>query len=305
MKRLISFLLITALLLTSAFSAGALTLSGGVEVANDFDDQLAVTGYSGTDPVVTIPETAYNKVIRRFDLKAFYNNQVVETVIMHDNMTQVKKWALKSCSNLKNVYFSKSLAVLYDQSFAYDPKLTSALLRNTEINELNVGVFTNSGVEYVALPDTLKSVYGTVFEKTQIRRINLPSGVTQVGNRCFANCEKLTEVYIPASVTKLGEDVFRNTPNVTVFTTEGSAAQNYCSENGVNCQVIGSDKFPSRLVGDVNGDGVVNINDVTFIQRELLGYKTNFYPDNCDFDGNCVFNIDDATKIQLRLVGLY
>ncbi len=305
MKKIVSLIIAAAVLAATAFSAGALTAPGypGVQLANDWDDQLTVTGYTGDDPVVRIPETAYDKVVKRIDQKAFYNNQIVEKLIMHDNMTQVKKWGVRSCPNLKNVYYSKSLVVLYDQAFSYNSKLTSAFLRNTALDEMNVGVYMSSAVEYVSLPDTLKSIYATVFENTKVRRVDIPDGVTQIGNRCFAGCAQLEAVYIPASVKKLGEDVFRNSDNVTVYTTQGSAAQKYCSENNVNCVVINEDEIPSKLLGDVNGDKDVNINDVTFMQRELAGYKTDFYPQNCDYDNNCIFDINDATRLQLDLAG--
>lgn len=52
--------------------------------------------------------------------------------------------------------------------------------------------------------------------------------------------------------------------------------------------------------GDANGDGVVNINDVTFIQRYLVDLETDpegIIGRNGDVDGNGL-DINDATKIQ-------
>lgn len=54
------------------------------------------------------------------------------------------------------------------------------------------------------------------------------------------------------------------------------------------------------LRGDANGDGVVNINDVTFIQRYLVDLETDpqgTIRRNGDVDGNGL-DINDATKIQ-------
>ena len=52
--------------------------------------------------------------------------------------------------------------------------------------------------------------------------------------------------------------------------------------------------------GDANGDGVVNINDVTFIQRYLVDWETDpqgTISRNGDVDGNGL-DINDATKKQ-------
>ena len=54
------------------------------------------------------------------------------------------------------------------------------------------------------------------------------------------------------------------------------------------------------LRGDANGDGVVNINDVTYIQRYLVDLETDPQGTiwrNGDVDGNGL-DINDATKIQ-------
>ena len=80
--------------------------------------------------------------------------------------------------------------------------------------------------------------------------------------------------------------------------------QTYCQEKNIKCEVLSEENFPSRILGDTNGDNEVNINDVTFIQREIAGYKTGFYPDNCDYNGDCKLNINDATDIQYHIVGL-
>lgn len=60
----------------------------------------------------------------------------------------------------------------------------------------------------------------------------------------------------------------------------------------------------TRLKGDVNNDGRVNISDVTEIQRYLVGFKTldsaSLTAADVNFDGTV--NIADATEIQRYLV---
>ena len=55
--------------------------------------------------------------------------------------------------------------------------------------------------------------------------------------------------------------------------------------------------------GDANGDGVVNINDVTELQRILADHETDSkgaVKRSCDFDGKGL-DISDVTKIQRYL----
>lgn len=58
------------------------------------------------------------------------------------------------------------------------------------------------------------------------------------------------------------------------------------------------------ILGDVNLDGEVNINDVTLIQLYLAGLKKDLSGDmltNADFNSDGVLNINDATAIQIKL----
>lgn len=277
----------------------------GIEFGNDWDDNLMVTGYTGADPKLVVPETVYNKSVLRFEENALENNTVVQSVIMNDNMTNVRDRAFYKCTNLSHIYYSQKLQVIGKNVFTYDTNLTNAFLRNTVVNQIDSNAYMScSNLEYVSLPDSLKTINGAGFNGTAVRKIVLPNGVETIGARSFANNAKLEKIYVPASVSIIGSSVLSGSANVTVYTPEGSEMQTYCQNNSINCETLSEEYFPSRLLGDTNGDKEVNINDVTFIQREIAGYKTDFYPDNCDYNGDCKLNINDATDIQYHIVGL-
>lgn len=308
MKRIISLaiaLIIASLAVVSVNAALTHPDYPGLEFANDFDDNLSVTGYTGEDPVLVVPAMVYDKAVTRFEEKALMSNNVVQSVNMNDNMTNIRQRALYQCKSLTYVYYSKKLQVVSSYAFAYDTQLPSALLRNTAVRQVaNNAYMSCSNLGFVSFPDTLESIENSAFEKTAVRKIVIPNGVGSIGARCFSYASKLEKIYVPASVLTIGTDVLYNSPNVTVYTPEGSAMQTYCENKNINYVNLSEEDFPSRLVGDVNGDREVNINDVTVMQREIAGYNTDFYCDNCDVDCNCKFNIDDATEVQLRLVGL-
>ena len=82
------------------------------------------------------------------------------------------------------------------------------------------------------------------------------------------------------------------------YGTAGSTTVNY------------TDYSPSRLfnyvaaplVGDINGDGVVNVSDVTALINKILG--TADYSDSvCDIDGNGTVNVSDVTALINLILG--
>ena len=61
----------------------------------------------------------------------------------------------------------------------------------------------------------------------------------------------------------------------------------------------------STLVGDVNGDGIVNSDDVVCILRYCVGYEVEgIRIENGDVNHDGVVNTDDAVQILRNLVGL-
>ncbi|MBR1731309.1 MAG: dockerin type I repeat-containing protein, partial [Ruminococcus sp.] len=60
----------------------------------------------------------------------------------------------------------------------------------------------------------------------------------------------------------------------------------------------------TSIIGDVNLDETININDVTAIQLYLVGKNNNLISDqlrNADFNDDGKININDATAVQIRL----
>ena len=125
--------------------------------------------------------------------------------------------------------------------------------------------------------------------------------VTEITRLSFANCSALETVTIPETVTSISLDAFKNSSNLTIVGYEGSYAQQYATENNIPFVA-----FPEYENGDVNLDGTLSVDDVTFLQMHIARYD-NFVSDDsykvADFDGNGTIDINDVTMIQLYLAG--
>ena len=60
-----------------------------------------------------------------------------------------------------------------------------------------------------------------------------------------------------------------------------------------------------KILGDVDGNGELNINDVAVMQLQLAKLYTETFDESvADFNGDGEFNIQDASRIQLALAHL-
>lgn len=305
MKKIFVFCLSVLIIVSSIVSFNASIVSDiypDFEFESEYDNTYSVSKYNGIAGEVVIPESLYDREINRVYEKAFYNNSVITSLYMHDKMTVINERAFRSCANLSYVYFSENLAAIWDYSFAQDPKLNSALLKNTKINTLYKNCFfKDTSLKYISLPNTLTSIGVSAFDYTQIENIVIPSSVTEIKATAFGNNNELKRIYIPASVVSLASNIFKNSPNVTVYTVSNSAAEQYCADNSIPCEIIDESDFPADLNGDVDNNKKVNIRDATMMQYELAYLGKGFISHNCDVNGDCAFNIRDVTKLQRNL----
>ena len=66
-----------------------------------------------------------------------------------------------------------------------------------------------------------------------VTSVTIPESMTSLNDSVFSRCYSLTSVTVPASVTGIGEHVFREDEALTVRAPAGSAAEEYCRENGI------------------------------------------------------------------------
>ena len=134
------------------------------------------------------------------------------------------------------------------------------------------------------------------FGNSYIKNFEMPVRLLSIGEFAFANNTGLESVTIHDMVQSIAENAFWNSPNVTIRCDYGSAAYNYAIDNNITCALL-----DSINLGDANNDGVININDVTAIQRHVAEMQMleglRFIA--ADVTQNGKIEISDATAMQM------
>lgn len=188
-----------------------------------------------------------------------------------------------------------------------DGKTVTMLARGAFYNQANL--------KSITLPKTLTYIKGCAFWGcTSLESVVIPDGVSTIEEYAFAECYSLKSVTIPKSVTSIGDRLFfLLNSDITIYGYEGSYAQNYVNSytDSKKLKFVAIDG-KKVLKGDANGDGIVNVSDVTHMQFYISGSKnddgTPIIDENdkavleaLDFNGDGKLTVSDVTELQMYI----
>lgn len=274
--------------------------SGAATEAEDFGFVFSggiITGYTGSESTVVIPDEIDGVPVTQIGRYAFSNNQTLESIVIGQNVTLIYPEAFDGCNNLKTVrflgkqvpegyygnhclYYAKNLGTIYVPIEAY-AAYHSAFL---ECLEDSVRLKTNTGEDFVVEEDVLIGYAGEAEEVT------LPENIIRIGNSAFCGNTAVEKIYLPDSTVEIEEKAFYCCENlITVDNYDqikriGNFAFYRCSSltshimEAENLEELGESAFElcTGLQGNLSlPSGVKNIPDRTFagcagFQGELL-----------------------------------
>ncbi|MEF9974368.1 MAG: leucine-rich repeat protein, partial [Clostridia bacterium] len=209
-----------------------------------------ITGYFGTDSVLSIPNTVYHAgnglPVENIERSAF-SRQDMTGVTIPANVSRISAGAFSGCTKLQSIVLPDTVHYINDRAFSGCSALTRAKL-SEECTRIADGLFAGC---------------------TSLKEIKIPSGVTNIGWEAFAGCVELKKVIIPSSVTRIQADAFKNCQALTIYGFTGSSAETYAQQKGIPFVPLTAGKK-----GDINEDGVVDREDAELLMRELCQLVT-------------------------------
>ena len=182
----------------------------GCEKLADSEGFVIVRGilyaYCGNRSDVIIPRS-----VSIIDGQVFRESEILTSVQIPYDLTEIKEQAFHKCRNLKWVRISGSVKKIGSEAFRECLSLTSIVIPNG-ITEIEESVFCNcQKLESIAIPDSVTKIGDNAFLSCKsLRSVVIPDGVTEIGKSAFFDCTNLESIAIPGSVTKIGDGAFSN-----------------------------------------------------------------------------------------------
>ncbi len=155
------------------------------------NDEVTITGYAGTEAMVTIPDAINGIPVTRIGAEAFLETDTLRSITLGENVSRIESAAFRDCVNLDEVLLGDALTSIGESAFAYCESLQS-----------------------ITLPRILTVLGDSSFVGSGLRRIEIPHRVAEIGNYAFADCYDLAEVVIGDQVVGIGVNAFSYCSNL-------------------------------------------------------------------------------------------
>lgn len=160
--------------------------------SDDFIVKAGVaTKYTGNKSIVVVPEG-----VTELAPCLFWDNQVIEEVILPDTLVNISGDTFYNSSNLRKVNIPKNVKFMGNNPFAGCP--------NIEVNNESPYFNLVDGILYNR--DFTRLIYYPISKKED--RYEIKEGCRILGKHSFYLCDNLKEVVIPSSIIKLENNPF-------------------------------------------------------------------------------------------------
>lgn len=284
LKRITAVFMCVLLLLSVAASAFAKTyvIVNSYRVAKNSDGTFEIGGYQGSITDITVPSNFYGTQVTTVESRAFAENTSLNSVVLPDTMRLIGNGAF-SDSEITSIVIGKNTQSIGSNAFYNCNKLKT-----------------------VDLGTALTAIPGYAFNRcSSLTNVELPDTVERIGEYAFFRCTSLEYILIPSSVTEIAANAFEESNRVTIRGEIDSYAYVYAQAHSIPFESVSGGQTSTEpnddvLIGDADGNGIINNDDVRMLQMFCANRVDRSYivPANSDVNGDGVLNIKDCTNIQ-------
>ena len=136
------------------------------------DETFAVTGYTGDEKEVVIPDTHWGKPVTVLFDSLFSGHAEMERVRIPDTVTDIGEFVFDGCRNLRQISLPAGLEHIWPYAFA------------------------RSGLEEIVIPEKIRTIAPFTFKDCKsLKKIVAGPGLKNVNGYAFGGCDSLAEFY--------------------------------------------------------------------------------------------------------------
>lgn len=302
-------------------------------------DRAIVTQCDKSAEEVEIPSEIAGKPVLQIAEDAFQFCENLTSVEIPDTVQTIGKNAFWNCHKLQHVTLPKNLTAVGDNCFR-----SCGLLAELEIpvtlQKIGLDAFCDTAwLKNQQTENPLVQVNHILIDATTCSgtAVEVPDGVTEIGNFAFYNCGNLQKIMLPASVTKIDWGAFWQCSGLETLTVQGNLAKigesafSDCTKLSAVYTVMSEDEWSNvqiesgnelleqatihynsileeLLLADLDNSGSVDSTDVFYIllgvAQNAVGMDSGWTPAQekaADIDGSGAVDSTDVFYVLLYI----
>lgn len=160
---------------------------------------------------ITFPQS-----LKRIGDDAFYQCENLEYVGINEGLEEIGNNAFNGCVNLSSIVLPRSLkrSVAGSTFTGVQDIVSNSEKYICEDNCLYTSdfhtliYFFQNGEDYLEIPYGVKTIGAYAFSESDIRHVDIPESVTEIGHCAFSHCMNLRHIYLPRSIIEIGTSAF-------------------------------------------------------------------------------------------------
>ena len=290
----------------------------------------------------SITAVTIGKNIRNIDEYSFYSCKGLTSMLtIPEGVTNIGKFAFGLCNGLTGVSIPKSLKSMGNYAFYDCEGLTAVYItdlaawcrlrfhsfRDNPLCFAHHLYLNGTEVQNLEIPDDVTYISDYAFyECPNLQSMSTGDGVDTIGDRAFWDCTNLKTITLGKNVKDIKNDAFYNCIGLTdiysyimePFTTYAFTDVSFYEVVTLHVPKGTTDKYKLHypwywctivedLVttepGDVNGDGKVNVSDVSALINMIMGI-TAMDQSAADVNGDGRVNVSDVSALINIILGI-
>lgn len=244
---------------------------------------------------------------------AFMDCDSLRSVIIPEGITNINPYAFAYCDSLKTVSLPSTLKEIGE--YAFQTTNLKEITIPEGVEKIKQGTFYGcDSLEIARLPESLTEIInsddntGAFSRCTQLKTINLPANLTELGSYTFSMCENLSKVTLPAGLKNINNGVFSQCKKLAEI------------EIPSNVTTIGEYAFQDTGLKDIDipatvtsvGRGAFRIDWSTYLNGQRIYHclnsaswnTTNDFPCNAFYRMNYLY-VPEGTNVSDKSIAKY
>lgn len=218
---------------------------------------IGASAFSGCE---NLEEIILPKNIKKLNYRTFADCKRLKKIVIPDDIQELEWAVFSGCENLEEIILPESITKIDKQLFLNCRKLKNVILPQN-LEALPDECFKGCNNLEISLNEKITQLGNRIFEDCY-KLSNFPENVTIFGENCFKNCRKLTQATLNIGTTELSDGMFDSCINLSEINYQGNNSLKIGKRCFKNCKSL---KNIPKFIANFNEQAFENCTGLTSI----------------------------------------